>query len=347
MKASVVCANEDIRYQDYPTPEIKSGHIMVKVVAAGICGSDIPRVLKNGVHFYPIVLGHEFSGEVIEVADDVDEFAIGDRVAGVPLVPCMKCADCQEGRYSLCKYYTFIGSRIQGAFADYVLLPRQNAVKFDNNVSYEQGALFEPSSVALHGLLQNNFHGGTDVAILGCGTIGLFTAQWARILGAKRVFVFDIDKMRLNIMKSFKVDHLINTGDANFMEEVRQLTNGRGFDFVFETAGIDTTMQLAFEIAANKAHICYIGTATRDITFNYKQFELMNRKEFHLTGSWMSYSAPFPGKEWSLTAHYFSTGELIYDESIIFKKYPMRHAQEAFMMYKTPGLVKGKIMLMN
>lgn len=347
MKAAVVIANETISYEDYPKPELKAGYVLVKVKMAGICGSDIPRVLQNGVHFYPVVLGHEFSGEVVEIGEGVTKVAVGDRVSGAPLLPCHSCEDCQKGDFSLCKNYTFIGSRIQGAFADFVLLPEINTVKFDKTVSFEQGAFFEPSTVALHGILQNNFKGGDDVAILGGGTIGIFTAQWARILGAKRVFVFDIDEDRLSLAKKLGADYTINTRKDGYLEEVKAFTDDKGFGVIFETAGVDVTMKLAFELAANKAKVCFIGTPHKDLVFPPKLFENMNRKEFTLTGSWMSYSAPFPGREWELTAFHFAKGDLRFDEGLILKKMPMSKAQEAFMMFKNPSSVKGKIMLVN
>ena len=347
MKAAVLYGKGDLRYEDYQDPQIAAGEVIVKVKATGICGSDVPRVNDGTAHYFPIILGHEFSGEVVEVGEGVSSVKCGDRVAGVPLIPCFICDDCQKGDYSLCKNYTFIGSRIQGSFAEYVKVPERNVVKFDSSVSFEKGAFFEPSTVALHGLNLVNYKGGQDVAILGGGTIGLFTAQWAKIFGAKRVFVFDIDNDRLAIAKKFGVDVIINTLDTDFKETVKELTNNRGFAYVFETAGVDVTMKLAFELAGNKADVCFIGTPTRDLVFTPRLFENMNRKEFKLTGSWMSYSAPFPGQEWKLTAHYFSTGELKFDESLIFKRLPLSNIKDGFDMYKKPGFVKGKIMIIN
>ena len=102
---------------------------------------------------------------------------------------------------------------------------------------------------------------------------------------------------------------------------------------------------MAFELAANKAQVCCIGTPTKELTFSVAEWENLNRKEFKLTGSWMSYSAPFPGHEWELTAHYFKTGQLKFDESFIFRKIPLSQIDSAFEMYKTPGLVKGKILI--
>ncbi|HIW21899.1 MAG TPA: galactitol-1-phosphate 5-dehydrogenase [Candidatus Dorea intestinavium] len=347
MKAAVVRANEDVRYEEYPEPEVKKGEVKIKVKMSGICGSDIPRVLHNGVHFYPIVLGHEFSGDVVEVGEGVTKVKVGDRVSGAPLVPCMKCDDCQKGNFSLCKNYTFIGSRIQGSNADYVVIPEQNAVPFDASISYEQGAMFEPSTVALHGIRCNDYKGGEYVAVLGGGTIGMFTMQWSKIFGSKKVVVFDISDERLALAKRLGADEVVNTTKEDFMTKAMEITEGKGYAYVFETAGQPATMHIAFEVAANKAHVCFIGTPHVDLTFTPAMWENMNRKEFKLTGSWMSYSAPFPGEEWELTAHYFATGQLKFDPGFIFKKIPMAKAQEAFQMFKTPGLVQGKLLLVN
>lgn len=347
MKAAVVCANEDVRYMDYEEPQVSEGMVKIRVKASGICGSDIPRVLHHGVHFYPIVLGHEFSGEVVEIGEGVTKVQVGDKVTGAPLLPCLKCDDCQNGNYSLCKHYSFIGSRQQGSNADYVVIPERNAVPFDKSISYEQGAMFEPSTVALHGLKLNDYKGGEYVAVLGCGTIGIFTAQWAKIFGAKKVVVFDISDERLALAKRMGADEVVNTTKEDFMTEAKAITGGKGYGYVFETAGQVPTMHMAFELAGNKANVCFIGTPHVDLTFTPKMWENMNRKEFKLTGSWMSYSAPFPGKEWELTAHYFATGQLKYDPEFVYKKIPMSQAQEAFQLFKTPGLVKGRILLVN
>ena len=347
MKAAVVVANEDVQYQEIEEPKVTKGTVKIRVRYSGICGSDIPRVLNHGVHFYPIVLGHEFSGDVVEVGEGVTKVKVGDRVSGAPLLPCMKCDDCQQGNFSLCKHYSFIGSRQQGSNADYVVVPEQNAVPFESSVPYEQGAMFEPATVAIHGVFQNDYHGGEYVAILGGGTVGMFTMQWTKIFGSKKVVVFDISEERLELAKRLGADEVINTRDEGYMEKAMAITGGKGYGFVFETAGQVPTMHMAFELAANKAHVCFIGTPHENLTFTPAQWENMNRKEFKLTGSWMSYSAPYPGREWDLTAHYFATGQLKFDPGFIYKKIPMSQAQEAFQLFKTPGLVKGKILLSN
>ncbi|MFA9378918.1 MAG: galactitol-1-phosphate 5-dehydrogenase [Lachnotalea sp.] len=345
MKAGVVYASKDIRYEDIPKPVANTGQVLIKVKYTGICGSDIPRVNADACHFFPNVLGHEFSGTIEEVGEGVTSLKPGDRVAGVPLVPCMKCEDCQKGNYSLCKHYSFIGSREYGSFAEYVVVPEKNAVKFDEEVSFEQGAFFEPTTVALHGLQRLPYQGGKTVAILGGGTIGLLTMQWANIFGAKKAVVFDISPERLELAKKLGATEGINTLEENFMQQALAFTDGNGFDYVYETAGNTTTMKMAFELAANKAGICFIGTPTKELSFTVSEWENMNRKEFTLTGSWMSYSAPFPGPEWEMAAYYFKTGQLKFDDSLIYKKIPLSQIAEAFEMYKTPGQVKGKLLI--
>lgn len=347
MKAAVLFGNEDIRYADWETPVCGPGQVKVRIRAAGICGSDIPRVLNHGAHFYPVVLGHEFSGDVVETGEGVTTLRAGDTVSGAPLLPCMQCDDCQQGNFALCRNYSFIGSRQQGSFADYVVLPAANAVKYDPVISYEQAAMFEPSAVALHGLLLAGYRGGETVAILGCGTIGIFALQWAKIFGARRIVAFDIDEGRLALARRMGADETVNTREEGFIIKAMAFTQGKGYQNVFETAGNPVTMRMAFELAANKAGICFIGTPHTDLTFTPKQWENMNRKEFRLTGSWMSYSAPFPGREWELTAHYFATGELKFDPAFIFRTVPMCEAAEAFRLYKDPSQVHGKIMLVN
>lgn len=345
MKAGITTEKGKISCGEWKTPELSEGKVLIEVKACGICGSDVPRVLGDEARFYPIVIGHEFSGIVKDVGSGVTTLRPGDRVGGVPLVPCMKCDDCMSGHYALCKHYSFIGSREQGAFAQYICVPEKNAVKFGDTVSFEQGAFFEPSTVALHGILNGGFTGGGLTAILGGGTIGLFTAMWAKLFGAQRVCVFDIDNERLALAKKIGADLTINTGDEHFREDVADYTRNRGFDFVFETAGVSVTQLLAYEVAANKARVTFIGTPHSPLTFTQKIWENLNRKELLVTGTWMSYSAPFPGKEWTLTAEYFSGGRLYFDQSLIHKTFTLEHIDQAFELFRNPRDVKGKILI--
>lgn len=345
MYAGVVHKPFDIRYEEIETPKPGPGEVLVKVKYTGICGSDVPRVNGNACHYFPNVLGHEFSGTIVELGEGVTERKIGDRVAGVPLVPCMKCPDCQKGNYSLCKHYSFIGSRRYGSFAEFVALPAMNTVVLDDAITFAQGALFEPSTVALHGLRCARFTPGKTVAIIGAGTIGALTLQWCRIYGARKIVMLNRSRGKLEYCLGLGADGGVSTADPDWLEQAMALSDGRGYDFVFETAGGSETIKMAFQLAANAANVCMIGTPKQDVTFSVSEWENLNRKEMYVTGSWMSYSAPFPGEEWSETAHFFSTGALKLDTAMIQTVIPLSRIDEAFAMFNTPGAVKGKILI--
>jgi len=152
MKAVIVNEGGSLSLEDIDIPKITSpDQILVKIAYCGLCGSDIPRIFHHGAHFYPITLGHEFSGTVIETGNDVTEFDVGDLISCVPLLPCFKCDECQKHYYSLCKNYTFVGSRIAGGFAEYIVLNKKNAFKLPKGVSPLEGAFFEPMTVGMHG----------------------------------------------------------------------------------------------------------------------------------------------------------------------------------------------------
>ncbi|NLI60117.1 MAG: galactitol-1-phosphate 5-dehydrogenase [Clostridiales bacterium] len=344
MKAVVLYGQEDIRIEEVDRPKIGDDEVLVRVRATGVCGSDMPRVLGTGAHYYPIILGHEFSGQVAEIGSKVSNVAVGDKVSGAPLMPCHKCIDCSKGHYSQCKNYSFIGSRTSGSWAEYVKMPAINAVKLPDELGFVEGAFLEPITVALHGLFVMDFKGGTDLAIVGMGTIGLLTLQCAKALGAKNIYAFDIDDEKLDIAKEYGAHACINTGKQGFKDEIWKATNDRGFEQVIETAGVEFTEKLSLEIASNKGNVMFIGTPSKPISLEPREFEYINRKELTVRGSWMSYSAPFPGKEWELAAYYLNREQIKVDR-LIDRKIGMESIASAFNDLKVPGKVKGKILM--
>ena len=344
MYAGIVYAPFDIRYAETETPRPRAGEVLVKVKYTGICGSDVPRVNGNACHFFPNILGHEFSGTIGEVGENVTDRKVGQRVAGIPLVPCMECDDCRKGNYALCRHYSFIGSRQAGSFAEYVALPARNTFVLDEGVSLRQGALFEPATVALHGLRCAKYLPGKTVAIIGAGTIGILTMELCKIFGARQVVMINRSREKLPLCMDLGADAALSTLDEDFHEKVMALTGGRGYDYVFETAGSTDAMKLSFKLVASCGQICLIGTPKKEITFSVSEWEQINRKEMHVTGSWMSYSAPFPGDEWKEVAHFFSTGQLKLEDSMIQCVLPLSRIPEAFAMYEA-GQVKGKILI--
>jgi L-iditol 2-dehydrogenase len=171
--------------------------------------------------------------------------------------------------------------------------------------------------------------------------------QWVKLLGARNVAVFDIDGERLAQAAALGADAVIDSGDSGFVEKALAQTGGGGFEWVFDAAGNNATLLASLRLAAAKAKISLIGTPQRAVSFAKDEWELINRKEVRIRGCWQSYSLPFPGEEWRLTANAFGDGSLKVDKSFIFREYPLSEAAEAFDLFKDPAQVHGKVLLMN
>ena len=293
MKGFQIIANNEFSVcSDLPKPDIKDDEVLIKTAYVGICGSDYPRIWSNEARYYPIILGHEFSGTIESVGKNIKDITVGEKVAVAPLVPCMSCVKCNQGLYSQCPNYSFIGSRRNGALAEFVAVPRVSVVKLSPKLDLKKAAFLEPLTVGIHALtLLNSQLPNKKIAVLGVGTIGLLTLQSLLIKGGTDVTALDIDDGKLDIAKQLGVK-VLNTQNI----DVSELSNQ--FDIVIETAGNIHTTKLCFTLADSRGEILYIGTPHGDVSFSSSEWELINRKELTIKGSWMNYSAPYPGQEW-------------------------------------------------
>ena len=345
MKALVVTACDTLEVLERPVPQPGENEAVVRVHYTGICGSDVPRVLEGRVHGFPIVLGHEFSGIVEAVGSAKDEHLIGKRVAGVPLVPCMECEDCALGHYSQCTHYRFIGSRIDGSMAEYVCVPTANLFIVSDNISDLEAAFFEPATVGMHALRLARFEAGTSVAVIGAGTIGLLLAQELVALDASKVVVINRSAHRLETAQLLSGLTTLCSAEDSWQQNAKELSGGRGFDMVFDTVANSQTIADSCAIAAACGTVCFVGTPKQDISLTISQWEQINRKELHVTGSWMSYSAPWPGSEWTDVARLFAQNRLIINPQMIDRIYPLAEGRAAFDRFKSPSQITGKILI--
>lgn len=152
MKAWVLQGIDRLVLQEVPVPKLESGEVLVAVRVAGICGSDIPRIYRTGAHRHPLIPGHEFSGEVVELGGNVDRGWLGQRVGVFPLIPCRSCEPCRKRQYEMCRNYDYLGSRRDGGFAEYVAVPVWNLLALPQSVSCEEAAMLEPMAVAVHAM---------------------------------------------------------------------------------------------------------------------------------------------------------------------------------------------------
>ncbi len=308
MKSVVLENKRQMIFTDLARPKVLPGMVLVQVKAASICGSDISRYGK-GHRVYPIVLGHEVAGVVIEVGAGVDAALLGRAVAIIPLVPCRKCDSCRAGRYSACASYSFIGSRENGGFAEYLAVPALNVLAVPNNLSFEQIALIEPSTVARHILDLGRFEAGQTAVVLGAGSIGLMVVQWLRILGARLIVATDMVEENLAAARSLGAHVTLNPAAVDVAREVQNLT-GLGADLAIEAAGSPQALTQCIAVTRARGNVVLGGNQPADASLPMSFIENLMRKELSLHGCFMSYSAPFPGHEWTETVQALIDGGL-------------------------------------
>ncbi|WP_184404147.1 galactitol-1-phosphate 5-dehydrogenase [Geomicrobium halophilum] len=311
MKSLNLYGKQDIRFEQSSVPVLEqSEDVIIKVKAVGICGSDISRFNKLGPYVEGMTFGHEFAGEVVEVGTTVGHVKVGDRVAVCPTFYCGKCENCKKGELSRCEKLTVIGARHPGSYAEYVKLPAENILPIPANVDYDTAALVEPSAVVAHGFYRTSIQPGAEVAITGCGSIGLLAIQWAKIFGAKKVYAIDIDDSKLQVAKEIGADVLINSKEKDPQPLIEEYTNGLGVELVIESAGSPVTSAQVLALPKKGGEVVFMGIPYADINIERFYFEKIVRNELTVLGSWNAISSPFPGKEWTSTIHYMSTGQL-------------------------------------
>jgi len=347
VKAVSLTAIEQLEIIDLPCPEPAAGEVLVEVALTGICGSDVPRYFNGWVKSYPVIPGHEFSGTIKAVGAGVDAALAGKRVTAAPLVPCMTCEPCKRGDYALCRSFTFIGTSLQGSMAQYVAVPESNIVEISDEVSMLQAAFFEPATVALHGASLIGFSGldpqpQARVGVIGAGTIGLLLAQALKAYQVSSVTIFDVSGKRLSSARVLGLTDVIDTSTSEGQEHAQQM---EGLTHVFDAAGSSETIALALELAGPHAQVCFIGTPKSSVELSALQWENLNRKELTVRGSWMSYSAPWPGAEWREAEELFANQTMRIADDMIDTIYPLEQAKEAFERFRDPATVRGKILL--
>ncbi|EFH6984535.1 alcohol dehydrogenase catalytic domain-containing protein [Escherichia coli] len=296
MKSVVNDTDGIVRVAQRVIPEIKhQDEVRVKIASSGLCGSDLPRIFKNGAHYYPITLGHEFSGYIDAVGSGVDDLHPGDAVACVPLLPCFTCPECLKGFYSQCAKYDFIGSRRDGGFAEYIVVNRKNVFALPTDMPIEDGAFIEPI------------------------TVGLLAIQCAVALGAKSVTAIDISSEKLALAKSFGAMQTFNSLEMSAPQMQSVLRELRFNQLILETAGVPQTVELAVEIAGPHAQLALVGTLHQDLHLTSATFGKILRKELTVIGSWMNYSSPWPGQEWETACRLLTERKLSLEPLIAYR----------------------------
>ncbi len=324
-----------IEWRDIPIRDPGIKEVMIKVKAAAICGSDLH--LFKGKHpsaTLPAAVGHELSGEVLSCGSEVTRIKIGDRVTVEPVIACGECHFCLRGQYNLCERISFQYRKGQGAFAEYFYAPEHRVYKLPDNVSFQEGALVEPCSVALHAVKTSNIKIGQTCAVIGAGAIGILVSKIVGNLTGVKPFVTDLNTFR--VKKAIEMGSF-DTSDWSkdiFINRVISLTDDLGVDAVFEAVGVEATLNQAMQIVRKGGRITLLGIfedPAPKIAVN-----LFVQKEISITGS--------QGYAWDFqeTINMISSGQ-VEVQKLITSQLPINKLQYGFDLLMVPGNDQIKI----
>lgn len=275
---------------------LDSKSVLVKVKAAGICGSDI-SIYKgtSPVATYPRVIGHEFAGEITEIGQDVHHLSIGDHVSINPVISCGHCNACKKGRGNVCKNLTVIGVHTDGGFREYLSVPASNAMKVPSFIPWEQAAIIEPYTVAAQVNSRGGVKHGDTILILGAGPIAIAVLQVAKMKGA-RVIITDLVDERLNMAKEAGADFVINTSHTDLKEEVMKITDNEGVDISIDAACVGITLLQAVSCTGPGGVVVTMGFSNKpsnlqELSITMNELDLrgtrLNNEKFPEVISWV------------------------------------------------------------
>ena len=291
MRAAILAGIKQVHVGQVPIPEATPGALLLKILACGVCGSDI-RIFNSGNSrvTYPAIVGHEIAAEIVEVGAGVEKFHVGDLVSLAADVPCGECDWCQNGLGNCCEQNYAIGHQFPGGFAEYCLLDervvRHGPIsRIPPGVDVEQAALAEPLACCINGFERVGFAPGKSVLIIGAGPIGIMLALLARAFGAPLVILSDLDGERLQMAGVAGADHYIDTASNDLIESIHTITAGRGADIVFTACPSPQAQEDALDVTATRGVINFFGGLPGEARSIHLNSNLVHYKEITLTGS--------------------------------------------------------------
>lgn len=272
MKALIMKEYMKLECIDVDIPKLKADEVLVKIMAASVCGSDINGIDgKSGRRQVPIIMGHEASGVIADIGANVSKFKIGDRVTFDSTIYCGYCDYCNKGQVNLCDNRKVLGVscddyRQNGTYSEYVAIPYHIIYKIKDNVRFQDAALVEPMSVALHAVNLLEIESSDVVLILGTGTIALFVVQFLKIRKPKKIIVVGRNSEKLNLAKNLGADEVINSSEEYVSDAIIKLTNSKGVDKSIDAAGSQITFSCGIESLRKGG--TFVTLANLDKTFN-------------------------------------------------------------------------------
>jgi (R,R)-butanediol dehydrogenase/meso-butanediol dehydrogenase/diacetyl reductase len=289
LKAAVYEGADDIQVKDVPEPEIGPSDVLVKPKYVGICGTDL-SAWEYGMYEGGLIMGHEFTGEVVDVGEKVSKWKKGDRVVPNSLIPCGECSFCSKSRHSLCEDMQMVGISMDGGLAELVALPEVVLHKLPGSIDYKIGVFVEPLSIAIRGFKRIAFEHGSTVLILGTGPIGLLSLQLARLKGASDIYATEIKPARLEMAKRSGIEAAINANEESVSLRIERFTAGLGVDLVIECTGAPGPTADAFQLVKRGGTILVLGISEEPVEADFMTGVL---NELNVQFSYLGY-AEFP-----------------------------------------------------
>jgi L-iditol 2-dehydrogenase len=273
MKAIVYEGPNILNYKEVPDVSPKPQEVKIRVKACGICGSDVHGYLGlTGRRIEPMIMGHEFAGEVVELGEGVTDYQRGNKVAVYPVDFCGECEMCKKGDVHLCLNKRAFGVLdVDGAFAEYICIPAKSCFKVADHVPYAVGSLMEPLAVAYRGVGHAGDLTGKTVLLVGTGTIGLLALACVKMKNPAKILVSDLSDNRLEVAKAMGADIVINPGKENFKEVIESHTAGKGVDVAIEAVGAVQTVQQAMSALAFSGTAVWIGNNKQMVEINMQE----------------------------------------------------------------------------
>lgn len=278
MRAYILYGKEDLRLETIPMPEISPNEVLIKVRACAICGTDPHIYERRFPSPLPLILGHEFSGEVAKIGEDVNFVKPGDRVTADININCGTCYFCRIGQKLHCENIVQLGVHVNGAFAEYIKVPESNIYKLPDDITWINGAYVEPMACVISGQDRAGIQFGDTIAIIGAGPMGLAHSLLAKLKGAGKVIISELNPVRVQKAKDMGIDVVVNAGEEDLIEVVKRQTNGRGADVVIEAVGSGYTYSQTFKLVRKGGTILVFGAAPADVTIPVSPFEIYSKE---------------------------------------------------------------------
>lgn len=356
MKAWVLHDIAQIEYEETEKPEIKENEVLVEVKAAGICGSDIPRIYKTGTYSFPLIVGHEFSGKVADCASEENKKWLGKRVGIFPLIPCRECPPCREHKYEMCRQYSYLGSRRNGGFAQYAAVPADNLIELPDTVSYEEAAMLEPMAVAVHAMRRaEKLSKDKPIVVCGLGTIGMLLMMFLLDAGFSKLLVIgnkDFQKQKVLEM-GLKEDAYCSSKETDAEKWIMEQTGKRGGAVFFECVGRNETVTLGINSLMPGGELVLIGNPASDICLEKNTYWKILRNQLTLKGTWNSSflmqdeeEVRFTRDDWYYVLQRM-TEKKISPELLITHRFPLAELDQGFLIMRDKKEGCCKVMGVN